>query len=485
VRHLAPLAGGDGSRDDIPLLGDLQLAFGKLSSWLSAHRLVIHLYGGFLASTAVVLGATFVTTGSDLNGPFWALTLLALFALAAEQQPVRLSANSEVTVSMLPVLFAAVAFGPLAAMLVGALGLVGDLRRPYTRWVIWTSQRAIVGALAALAAAFVSRGSSFGDIAAAVVLGFVAYAVFDALLAAMVIHIRRAGSPVTFLRSALGVMGLIVPLYTPVVIMLIYAYREVSVWTILLFFAPAFAAQSLYRLYREQREVTQELQRANHRLERANLSFAGALVAALDARDRYTAGHSAAVAVYARDIAIVLGLSEEDQRAAHLCGLVHDIGKVGLPAGILEKQGPLTAAERVVVEDHSVIGERILANVEDYAETARIVRHHHERIDGTGYPDGLSGDSIPLVSRIIAVADAYNAMTSERPYRDAMPTLIARERLTQAAGSQFDPSVVKAFEAILKAASDAYRMGLASEFHAETNGLASPILRPVPDACVA
>ena len=149
---------------------------------------------------------------------------------------------------------------------------------------------------------------------------------------------------------------------------------------------------------------------------------------------------------------------------AHLCGLVHDIGKVGLPPGLLEKPGPLTLAERRVMEDHPVIGERILLNVDDYSEVARIVRHHHERIDGAGYPDGLKDAEIPLISRIIAVADAYNAMTSDRPYRDAMPSRVARLRLAQAVDSQFDTSVVAAFEAILASADKEYRLAKRPDF---------------------
>jgi HD-GYP domain-containing protein (c-di-GMP phosphodiesterase class II) len=111
------------------------------------------------------------------------------------------------------------------------------------------------------------------------------------------------------------------------------------------------------------------------------------------------------------------------------------------------------------MEQHPVIGERILKNVDDYGEIARIVRHHHERLDGLGYPDGLQGDEIPLLSRVIAVADAYNAMTSDRPYRDAMPSRVARLRLAQAVENQFDTSVVAAFEAILAGGSEAYRLG--------------------------
>jgi putative nucleotidyltransferase with HDIG domain len=217
-------------------------------------------------------------------------------------------------------------------------------------------------------------------------------------------------------------------------------------------------------LYQQQRTLTDELVFANRQLERTGLSFATALVATLDARDQYTAGHSAAVAIYARDIAERMGLSENEQRLAHMCGLVHDIGKIGLPPGLLEKPGALTLEERRQMEKHSEIGERILAKVDTYAEIAKIVRHHHERIDGEGYPDRIAGDEIPLLARIIAVADAYNAMTSDRPYRDAMPSRVARMRLAQAVESQFDTSVVAAFEALLVSADEAYRSGTRDDF---------------------
>ena len=116
------------------------------------------------------------------------------------------------------------------------------------------------------------------------------------------------------------------------------------------------------------------------------------------------------------------------------------------------------------MEKHSEIGEGILTKVEDYAEIAKIVRHHHERWDGQGYPDGIAELDIPLISRIISVADAYNAMTSDRPYRDAMPSRVARMRLAQGVESQFDTTVVAAFEAILAGADDEYRTGRRADF---------------------
>jgi putative nucleotidyltransferase with HDIG domain len=248
------------------------------------------------------------------------------------------------------------------------------------------------------------------------------------------------------------------------VAVLAYSYITISPWSVALFAIPAVAAQRMHLLYRKQRETAEALTDANTRLASANLSFAIALVATLDARDRYTAGHSAAVAIYARDIAKRMSLSEKEQELVHLCGLVHDVGKIGLPAGLLEKPGALSLDERRQMEQHPVIGERILRNVDDYAEIAAIVRHHHERVDGNGYPDRLENEEIPLLARIIAVADAYNAMTSDRPYRDAMPSRVARLRLAQAVDSQFDTAVVAAFEAILTSESEDYRTATDPEF---------------------
>jgi putative nucleotidyltransferase with HDIG domain len=352
-------------------------------------------------------------------------------------------------------------------MVVGACALLGDFGRPYTRWLVWTASRSLVAGLAGLAAfALVSDSSSFAGLLLAVAVAAIVEAAGDIGVTAITAALRRNGylEPV---RAMSQLVLATVPLYTPLIAALAYAYRELSPWTLLLFFLPALAAQRLLILYEEQRELAANLAQANQRLERANLSFASALVAALDARDRYTAGHSAAVAVYARDIAERLQLPEDQQQLAHLAGLVHDIGKVGLPAGLLEKPGALTLEERRIMEEHSVIGERILANVEDYCEIATIVRHHHERWDGNGYPDGIPGQEIPLISRIISVADAYNAMTSGRPYRDAMPSRVARLRLAQAVESQFDTTVVAAFEALLASASQEYLSGADANFALE------------------
>jgi putative nucleotidyltransferase with HDIG domain len=428
----------------------------------------VEIYAAVLGFTTLITAVVLFQRGEWPNAAWWMVALLAGVAFLAERQCVAIGANTEMSISVLPLLFAAVVFGPLAAMLVGACALLGEFRRPLIRWVVWTSSRSLLGAVAGVAAiAAGGQMDSFGSLILAVAAAASVHSFGDILLNALTVAVRRSGSTFETARAIARLTASTVPLYTPVLSVLAYAYRELSPWTVLLFFVPAVAAQRLLVMYQEQRELVSDLATANSRLEENGLSFASALVAALDARDRYTAGHSAAVAVYARDIASRLGLSEAEQRLAHLAGMLHDVGKVGLPAGILEKTGPLTLEERRAMEEHSVIGERILSNVDQYSELARIVRHHHERVDGNGYPDRIAGNDIPIISRIIAVADAYNAMTSGRPYRDAMPTRVARLRLAQAVGSQFDTTVVAAFEAILASATEAYLSGDRADFAVE------------------
>jgi putative nucleotidyltransferase with HDIG domain len=367
-------------------------------------------------------------------------------------------------VSFLPQVFVAVAFGPLAAFATGAIANLADARRPVLRWVVFTPIRGLSGAVTGLSAwLIVPHATGFGGYLLASLVASVANLVSDFALNAITLAVRGA-DVLSSLQAMAPLFFLAVPLYVPLVALVVYGYHAYSLWVVVAFLIPALALQRLIHLYQEQRDATKHLAAANERLESANFSFATALVATLDARDRYTAGHSAAVATYARDIAERMGLSEHEQALAHLCGLVHDVGKIGLPAGLLEKPGALSLEERRQMEQHSVIGERILRNVDDYGDIAEVVRHHHERVDGNGYPDQLVGDSIPLLARIVGVADSYNAMTSDRPYRDAMPSRVARLRLAQAVESQFDTSVVAAFEAILASASESYRTGKGQAF---------------------
>ena len=460
----SPKLGTNGNRQVIPLLGDVSRdgAEDRLKARLAesvriADRRLLGYVASLWSATLLVSGFL-VANGYGIPGA-WGVFALAAVAAVAERASIRLNATTQASISLLPTVFAAVVFGPLAAMIVGAASMLGDFEGPWIRWIAYTCSRAITAAAAGLAAiaAAMATTSKIGAVAAATAAAAVAAEAIDVAFAATMNKLRRNGGWTEAARTLIPMgIGFIV-LYAPLIAILAIAYLELTPWTLALFFAPALAAQRLFVLYQEQRRLTEDLVNANEQLERAGLSFASALVATLDARDRYTAGHSATVAIYAKDIACRMGLPESEQQLAHLCGLVHDIGKVGLPSGLLEKPGPLSLLERRLMEDHPVIGQRILERVENYETIAKIVRHHHERADGNGYPDGLAGDEIPLISRILAVADAYDAMTSDRPYRDAMPSQVARLRLAQAVETQFDTSVVAAFEAILATAPIAYR----------------------------
>ncbi|MGB9804503.1 HD-GYP domain-containing protein [Desulfofundulus sp.] len=176
-----------------------------------------------------------------------------------------------------------------------------------------------------------------------------------------------------------------------------------------------------------------------------------AFAEAIGARDQYTMGHSEKVAEYARLIAEALGLSEKEVDLAYICGIVHDVGKIGVPENVLNKPGALTEEEFEQITRHPEKGATILSHISWLEHVVPVVLAHHERYDGRGYPRGLRGEEIPLLSRILAVADAFDAMTSDRSYRKALPVPVAISELKRHAGGQFDPRVVEAFMHILGA----------------------------------
>jgi HD-GYP domain-containing protein (c-di-GMP phosphodiesterase class II) len=184
-------------------------------------------------------------------------------------------------------------------------------------------------------------------------------------------------------------------------------------------------------------------------LEQAYMDTAVALAAALEAKDPDTARHSSSIVDLAVAVGERLGIEAEQLRALRYGAAFHDIGKLAIPRRLLNKAGPLTEEERRVVEQHTLIGERILAPIEFLAPVLPLVRHAHERWDGRGYPDGLAGAAIPLGARVVFACDAYDAMSNDRPYRGALAPSEVRAELRDGAGSQFDPAVVEALLAVL------------------------------------
>lgn len=192
----------------------------------------------------------------------------------------------------------------------------------------------------------------------------------------------------------------------------------------------------------------QELESKNRRLQ-IRTTAVGALLAALEARDGYTGEHSRLVVELSTAVARRMGLSEEEATDVEQGALLHDIGKIGVPDAILNKRGSLDGDEWEVIREHPLIGERIVSSIDGIAHLAPIIRGEHERWDGNGYPDGLSGEQIPLASRIIFACDAYHAMISDRPYRKALGVRGALEELRKNAGTQFCPHTVQALLDVL------------------------------------
>jgi diguanylate cyclase (GGDEF)-like protein len=184
-------------------------------------------------------------------------------------------------------------------------------------------------------------------------------------------------------------------------------------------------------------------------LEHANMATVEALAAAVDAKDPYTRGHSQRVSIYAEVIARALGWAEADVARVRLAGQLHDVGKIGVPDAVLSKPTALSAEEYAAIKEHPAIGERMLASVPFLREILPAVRHHHERWDGGGYPDGLAGLAIAEDARILTVADCFDAMTSSRTYRSALPLHEARRRVREGSGTQFDPRIAAAFDRAL------------------------------------
>lgn len=232
----------------------------------------------------------------------------------------------------------------------------------------------------------------------------------------------------------------VIPQYialTPLAIFLAHIYSTTYIFGALMFVAPFMAARYSMQLYVDMRQDY--------------LSTISALIQAVEAKDAYTRGHSESVRRYTMDIAHGMGLPADVVERLEYASLLHDIGKIGVAETILRKPGRLTDEEYLEIKAHPAIGASIVQRLRLLGQEAGTVRYHHEWYDGRGYPDGLKGDQIPLGARIISVADAFDAMTSDRPYRRTMSRQEAIAELQRCSGTQFDPKIVEAAVRVLSA----------------------------------
>jgi putative two-component system response regulator len=233
------------------------------------------------------------------------------------------------------------------------------------------------------------------------------------------------------------------------------------------------------------RQIERELADKNEYLAKVNfdlvltkrqvfLETMEAFALAVEAKDPHTHGHSRRVAILAERVSRELLLSEKDQETVRIAGILHDVGTIGIPESVLAKPGRLEPEEYEIFKKHSTLGYRIVSAVKELEGVALAILHHHERFDGGGYPAGLSGEAIPILSRILAVCDAYDAMTSDRPYRSSLGHAAAVEELGRCAGRQLDPACVRAFLRLHGTAAPTY-----PAFPSERRGLAES---PLPGA---
>jgi putative nucleotidyltransferase with HDIG domain len=247
----------------------------------------------------------------------------------------------------------------------------------------------------------------------------------------------------------------------------IYAYTRLGAFALVLF---AFVLLSTQRLLGQVFAAEHRAEALEERMDAFAKLHAGLLntmIRTLDLRDRMTARHSAAVAHYAREIAAEIGMTPEELDVVHTAALLHDIGKFNLPDRILKADVPLAPEDWELIKAHPEEGARLVSNLEGYTATAELVRAHHERYDGQGYPRGLQGLQIPIGARIISVADAYDVMTARDSYRTPMSSEEAVAELRRVAGTQLDPAVVAAFVDLLRRTRVRYRHGEEADFDAE------------------
>lgn len=270
----------------------------------------------------------------------------------------------------------------------------------------------------------------------AVLIGGMFYFAVNNALAALAIGLRMGRSPVQILTANVRQFGVMLAGLTPVAWLMATIYAVAGPVGILPFALPLYTTRSGYQKVVEIRDMFTQTVKS--------------LASAVDAKDPFTAGHSVRVQVIAKDVGREMGCSEDELEALEWGGLLHDIGKIGIPDAILLKQGALTRHERIVMNGHPVKGEEIIRPVAKLAPELPIIRHHHEWYNGSGYPDHLVGEEIPKLARIMHVADAFEAMTAARPYR--MTPLTEEQALGELhkyTGIQFDPKVVAAFVRVL------------------------------------
>ena len=391
------------------------------------------------------------------------LAILIALAAAAQRMPVFLFRSSAISISFAAVIASYVLYGTEVAVVVSLFQAGVNAFTPRRKPLL----KALFNAGSLATSAFVG-GSVYrlvggqvppGEIAltlVAVAVSAAAYFLVNTATTALVISISERQSFVAVWRTNYSWMPVNFLATAAQGAALALASQALGVFGVVVFTLPLAVAWYSFKLYmakssevrarnEELQSVNDMLRRTNDRLEESHLSVIGALIGALEAKESRTAKGAAQTMFYAVQVATTLGCSDDELAAIKLGALFHDIGTIGVPEHLLRKPSALDAREWAEVKAHPVIGANLLSNVPMLERIRPIVLSHHERFDGTGYPQGLRADKIPLAAQIIAVADAYQAMTQSRPYRPALSAKAALRELRANSGTQFNPVVVEAF----------------------------------------
>lgn len=431
-----------------------------LSHWVPAYTSMIALLG------VVILVLAIANPPQDLLG----LLLFAGLAAVSELTNVQLfkSSHSNVSVSMIIGIASILAFGPFGAVFVqmvsgvmtGAKMVFGQKGKPANKRFVWLRQSSFnfgMFVIASFAAGWVyilSGGTTekvvFYSNLLPLILTVSTYVIVNLALLLVVIILQTGRNPIEIWSQDFS-WGVPINILGGILggAILAMAYEAFSVLGLLFFFLPILMTGYSFRLYaNNMRNIVDRLEEVNRNLDEANIGLFHTLGAVIDAYDVYTYGHSTQVALYVKALGEQLGLPKKELDILFKAGLIHDLGKIGITDTIISKQGPLTQEEFSIVKRHSLIGAEIVGQMKGLHELMPLVKHHHERWDGKGYPDSLKGEAIPLGARILALADSLDTMFSDRPYRQTMSFSEVIDEVQRCSGSQFDPQVVAAFLAL-------------------------------------
>ena len=395
-----------------------------------------------VTALAIALFIYLIPSLRSLSNIWPVLVFFLAISVFAEFIPVDLPVGGVISIGF-PIDFVLIlVYGPALAMLITALGaLIGEAierKRSWYKIMFNTSQFALTAGIAGLiyqyTGGIIGFQNFFKFIVPAALCAFI-YCLINLILVTMVISFDQGSRFTAVWRTNFQE---ILPTYlaeAPLGFLMAIVYVEVGIFGILLFFLPLLLARRSFELYTKMRKMYIETIRA--------------LAAAIDAKDPYTKGHSERVTQTSVSLARELNLSEREIENIEYTALLHDIGKIGIDDSILGKKSSLTSQEFDKIKEHTIMGAKIIEPVDFLKNSYKAIYHHHEKYNGKGYPDGLKSEDIPILARIIAVADAYDAMGSDRPYRKKLNKDKILKELKDQSGKQFDPEVVKALISIL------------------------------------